>query len=61
MPVQAVKDGMPVETNHVYVIPLGTTMTLKNKLLKLNSTGKSVKPIDVFFVSLDENLKNRSM
>ena len=61
MPVQAVKDGMSVEPNHVYVIPPGTTMTMENNTLKLNSTGKSVKPIDAFFVSLAENLKNQSI
>ena len=61
MPVQAVKDGMPTEKNQVYVIPPGTTMTMENKCLKLNATGKSGKPIDAFFVSLAENLKNQSI
>ena len=61
MPVQAVKDGLSVVPNHVYVIPPGTIMTMENKVLKLNSTGKSVKPIDAFFVSLAENLKTQSL
>ena len=36
-------------------------MTMENKVLKLNPTGKSVKPIDAFFVSLAENLKTQSI
>ena len=61
MPVQTVKDGIPVEPNHVYVIPPGKTMTMENKVLKLNSKGKSIKPIDTFFISLAENLKTQSI
>ena len=61
MPVQAVKDRMAVEPDHVYVIPPGTTMTMENKILKLNPKGKSLKPIDTFFVSLAEDLKNQSI
>ena len=61
MPVQAVKDRMSVEPDHVYVIPPGTTMTMENKLLNLNPKGKSLKPIDAFFVSLAEDLKSQSI
>ncbi len=61
MPVQAVKDAMPVKPDNVYVIPPGTTLTMENKLLKLDSKVKSVKPIDAFFVSLAENLKTQSL
>ena len=52
---------MPVEPDHVYVIPPGTTMTMENKVLKLNPKGKSLKPIDTFFVSLAEDLKTQSI
>ncbi len=61
MTVQAVKDKMSVEPNNVYVIPPGTTMTVDNKILNLNPKGKSLKPIDAFFVSLAEDLKNQSI
>ena len=61
MPVQSVKDRMSVEPNHVYVIPAGTTMTMKNTTLNLNSELKSLRPIDTFFVSLAEDLKNQSI
>ena len=36
IPVQAAKDQMMVEPNHVYVIPPGTIITIENKILKLN-------------------------
>ncbi len=59
--VQLVKDGMPVEPDHVYVIPPGVTMTIEKNILKLTSKGKSLKPIDTFFVSLAEDLKSQSI
>ncbi len=61
MPVQAVKNKMAVEPDHVYVIPPGNTMTMENKTLILNSKVKSFKPIDTFFVSLAEDSKNQSI
>src|SRR5208337_3719050 len=47
--------------DHVYVIPPGTTMTMENKRLNLNPKGKSLKPIDTFFISLSEDLKSQSI
>src|SRR5580658_1125241 len=35
MPVHEVKDGMVVESNHVYVIPPNTQMTLRRSVLRL--------------------------
>ncbi len=61
MPVQAVKNKMAIEPDHVYVIPPGNTMTMENKTLVLNSKVKPLKPIDTFFVSLAEDLKNQSI
>ena len=61
IPVQAVKNRLPVEPDHIYVIPPGTTMTIENKVLKLKPQGKVLKPIDAFFVSLAEDLKNQSI
>ena len=61
MPVQAVKDGLPVEPDQVYVIPPGSTMTIEKKVLKLTSKGKSLKPIDTFLISLAEDLKSQSI
>ncbi len=61
MPVQTVEDKTQPKPNHVYVIPPGTTMTMGNKILKLNLKGKTTKPIDAFFASLAEDLKTRSI
>ena len=36
MSVTEVKNGMPVEANHVYVIPLNCMMTIANRVLQLN-------------------------
>ena len=61
MPVQAIKDKMPVEANHIYVIPPGTSITTENGILKLSSKGKSLKPIDTFFVSMAKESGNQSI
>ncbi len=61
IPVQIIKDGTSIEPNHVYVIPPGTTMTVEKKVLKLNPKGKSLKPIDTFFISLAEDSKAQSI
>ena len=61
MPVQAIKNKMTIEPDHVYVIPPGNTMTMENKTLFLNSKVKPLKPIDTFFVSLAEDSKNQSI
>ena len=37
MKVLQVTDGLKVEKNHVYVITPGSTMTLKNSCLRINS------------------------
>ncbi len=62
MHVQTVKDKIPVEPNHIYVIPSGTILTMENKLLTLHPKGtSSVKPIDAFFASLAQDSKNHSI
>jgi two-component system CheB/CheR fusion protein len=61
MPVHAAKNRMPVELNHVYVIPPGTIITFENKVLKLNPKGQSLKPIDTFLTSLSEDFKTQSI
>ena len=61
IPVQVVKDGLIVKPDHVYVIPPGATMTIEKQVLKLTSKGKSLKPIDTFFISLAEDLKSQSI
>lgn len=59
MKVLEVIHKMPVEPNHVYVIPPNTCMTLSENILKLSPRVASQcdghKPIDIFFKSLAEN------
>jgi two-component system CheB/CheR fusion protein len=61
IPVQTVEDKTRVQPDHVYVIPPGATMTMDNKVLKLNLKGRSTKPIDAFLISLAEDLKSQSI
>ncbi len=61
MPVKEIKDKMTVESDNVYVIPPGTTVTIDNKTLKLSQKGKSIRPIDTFFASLARDSKNQSI
>jgi two-component system CheB/CheR fusion protein len=61
MPVTKVADEMPVEINHVYVIPSGVTMTISNGSLKLRPKGASFKPIDEFLRSLAAERKTQAI
>ena len=61
MKVLQVTDGMKVDQNHVYVIPPGTTMTLKSGFLKLVPKGNALKPINDFFISLAYELKTEAI
>jgi Methylase of chemotaxis methyl-accepting proteins len=61
MPVNKVANEMPVEINHVYVIPSGVTMTISGGILKLHPKGASFKPIDEFLGSLATDQKTRAI
>ena len=61
MKVLQVEDGLKVESNHVYVIPPGSTMTLSEGFLKLCPKGKSLRPIDAFFNSLANERKTQAI
>ena len=57
LPVREIKDNMPVEPDHVYVLPANLDVILANKRLKLVSRPDSERlhmPIDHFFASLAE-------
>ena len=57
MPVSEAADGMPVEPNHVYVIPANADLTLVDGALRLaprTQTPGSHRPIDRFLRSLAE-------
>jgi two-component system, chemotaxis family, CheB/CheR fusion protein len=61
MKVLQVNDGLQVEKDHIYVIPPGTTMTLKNISLNLVPKGGALKPINDFFISLAHELKTQAI
>ncbi|MFN8308869.1 MAG: chemotaxis protein CheB [Chitinophagales bacterium] len=64
MEVREAEDKMPLLPNHIYVIPSGKFMTVKNRKLHLTEKVKSRLPnnaIDVFFESLAEDLKEQAI
>ncbi len=64
MPVDEAKDGMPVQANHVYVIPPNRDLTIKDRALRLESPLKSHGlrlPIDSFFRSLAQDQKENAI
>lgn len=64
MPVREVTDNLPVEANHVYVIPPNTTLGIAKGVLKLQPRQESRMPtrsIDFFFESLAEDQGKRAI
>lgn len=64
MPVSQVKDGMPVEPNHVYVIPPNTNMAIVHRILQLvprTETRGQHMPIDYFLRALAEDQGSRAI
>jgi two-component system CheB/CheR fusion protein len=61
MKVQQAKDDMKVEQDQVYVIPPGTTLTLKNGCIKLFPKKQFFKPINDFLISLASEKKTRAI
>jgi two-component system CheB/CheR fusion protein len=58
MPVTDASDGLPIERNHVYVIPPNTELTMENRVLKVNprrQTSGAHLPIDHFLRSLAQD------
>jgi two-component system CheB/CheR fusion protein len=53
MPVREAQDGLPVQPDHVYVIPPGMSMELRSGALRLSAAGvHPLKPVDRFLRSL---------
>ncbi len=52
MSVHKIESGMQIEPDNVYVIPSGTTMTIKENTLRLHPKLSSLKPINEFLNSL---------
>jgi len=64
MPVVQAEDGMPVAADHVFVIPPNAILTIKGGILRVTTPAlprAQRKPIDVFFASLAEDQKEKSV
>ncbi len=64
MPVSEAADGMPVEANHVYVIPANVDLTIAHGTLKLaqrTQTPGSHMPIDRFLRSLADERGSKAI
>ena len=64
MPVREVKNNVRVESNHVYVIPPNTSLSIVEGHLKLQpryETGGAHRSIDFFFESLAQDQRERSI
>ncbi len=64
MPIHRVESGMPLCANTVYLIPPKAQMTVRGNILFLTEKTPSPHldlPIDVFFHSLAEDARNRSI
>ena len=58
MPVREAEDGMPVDPNHVFVIPPDCTLTIKDRRISISRPApprERRRPIDTFFFSLAED------
>jgi two-component system CheB/CheR fusion protein len=62
MSVLLASDGMSIHTNHVYIMPPDSDLTVENYKLKLISprTGRN-KQVDLFFISLAEAMGVRAV
>jgi PAS domain S-box-containing protein len=64
MPVSEVKDRMPVEPNHVYIIAPNTSMSLQDSILRLEPRQASetrYMPVDTLFRSLASVQKDKAI
>lgn len=64
MAVHEITNNLPVEANHVYVIPPNTTLSIAHGVLKLGPRKQGRGPtrsIDSFFESLAEDQRDRAI
>jgi two-component system CheB/CheR fusion protein len=63
LPVLVATDGMPVEPNHVYLIPPKQSITIFHRKLFLTEreSGQLYLPIDIFFHSLAQDLEEKAV
>ena len=64
MPVREITDNLPVEANHVYIIPPNTNLSMTKGVLKLQPRQQGRTPprsIDLFFESLAQDQGERTI
>lgn len=63
LPVLVAEDGMPVEPNHVYLIPPKQSISIFHRKLFLTEreSGQLYLPIDIFFHSLAQDLEDKAI
>jgi len=64
LPVREVANDLPVQPNHIYVIPPNTSLTIANAVLKLQprqATAGAHRSIDFFFESLAQDQHERAI
>jgi two-component system CheB/CheR fusion protein len=64
LPINLVEDGMPVEADHIYLIPSRTEMIISGGRLLLSESERQQElslPIDIFFRSLAQECGSRAV
>lgn len=63
MPIKLVEEGMPIQPNHVYLIPAGTIMRVVGAHFVLTQKTPHVLslPIDIFFTSMAEEYGDKAI
>ena len=64
LPIHLVEDGMPVEADHVYLIPAKKEMIVSGSRLRLSDRDRQQEmtlPIDMFFRSLAQDCGSRAI
>ena len=64
LPIHLVEDGMPVEADHIYLIPAKKEMIVSDGRLLLSERGRQQEltlPIDVFFRSLAQDYGSKAV
>jgi two-component system, chemotaxis family, CheB/CheR fusion protein len=64
LPIHLVEDGMPVEADHIYLIPAKKEMIVSGGRLLLSERGHQQEltlPIDVFFRSLAQDYRSKAV
>jgi len=61
MPVSVASEEMPIEPNHVYVIPPNADLRVENYSFKVSSPRTMNKQVNIFLTSLSEAMGHRAI